>query len=210
MPLAPGTLAVTASTMTAATVEPTSAAMEAAATVEPASAAMEAAATVKSTARISAAADEAASARKATSTIKAASTIETTSVAPAPPVAPTSAPSTPAPSSPTPGSSPAIPGAGTDEEAINEPVGPVIAIRRACVRIVAVVPISTVGWGITDSNSHRDLCVRWLRNRQRQRQYCNQCQVFCVLHGHPLWQIQSFRSACFPLSQLSLFSESLY
>jgi hypothetical protein len=114
-------------------------------------------------------------------TVKAASADESTAVAIA---APTVAP---APATVAPTASPAIPWAGTDKHSACEPIRPVIAVRRASVRIVPVVAVgayrccSDVAW--TDSHAHRDLRLRVC---QRQHQNRDQSQIFHVPHLIPL------------------------
>ena len=68
------------------------------------------------------------------------------------------------------------PGAGPDEDATVEVRRPVVAVRRASVRRVAVisvltsrgVPIAAVVCGASDTDAHRNLCVRLFGNRRHQ------------------------------------------
>lgn len=111
---------------TTATVEPAASTMETATAVEPAG-------PMKPSA-VGPVTSEAA--RVTAPPVSCSSVVSAASVvAPAPivSVAPAAAPSM----------SPAIPGAGADEHAAGEPVRPVVTVRRASVRIISVVAVST-------------------------------------------------------------------
>jgi hypothetical protein len=75
-----------------------------------------------------------------------------------------------------------IPRAGTDEHSTREPARPIIAIRRASVRIVSVVTVGTNGGGSyarrdrTHSNADRNLGVSVSRNSKKQ--HSQQCSIF--------------------------------
>ena len=82
------------------------------------------------------------------------------------------------------------PRASTDENTTNKPVGTIVAIGSAGIRIVSVVSISTDRSNShrpnADSNSH--LCLRIC---QRYHQYRQQCYVFQITHNHLLLLIRS-------------------
>jgi hypothetical protein len=54
------------------------------------------------------------------------------------------------------------PGTGSDEDAVVEPVGPVIAVRRAFIRRIVKIPVRA-GWGYSDADADRDLGRRGRR-----------------------------------------------
>jgi hypothetical protein len=118
----------------------------------------------------------------------------------------------PAPSAavPTPSAiTPAIPGSYADEEAIREPAGPVVSVRRAGVRSIVVITIGAVrrvavgccrilrgrislDWvgGIswdTDSHSYRNLRVRRRRRHQNDAEYSQQRKIFEKPHLVTSW-----------------------
>ena len=82
-----------------------------------------------------------------------------------------------------------IPGAGTDEGAADEPVRPVVAVRRACVGVIRVVAVGA-GWFHTDghgsdthANSYANLRLGRLRgNHQGNGEHCHRTKNFCVSH----------------------------
>jgi hypothetical protein len=104
-------------------------------------------------------------------------------------------PATPSPATPSPELSrmaPVVPRACADEDAANEVIRPVEAIRRAGVRIVIVIAIraywracSNVARPNPDANSNSNLC---LRISHRQHQHRQQRKIFQVTHNHPLLQ----------------------
>src|ERR1700728_2159404 len=49
------------------------------------------------------------------------------------------------------------PGAGSDEDSVGEPVGPVVAVGRAIIRSIVKVPVRA-DWGYSDADG--DLCGR--------------------------------------------------
>jgi len=163
----------TVESTTAATVESAASTMDRATTMETASrAAVEAA---------SRTACKATSAGKAASTVKTSSTDESASAPPA---------STPAatPTTPTPRASPAIPRPGANKHSARKPIRPVVAVRRASVRCVVVIPVlayrRSANISVSRSISHTHADLR-LRIRQRQHQSTYQRQIFQVTHGDP-------------------------
>jgi hypothetical protein len=150
------------------------AAVSAATTVETAAATVETATAMNRAAveaanrpaRISAASDESTSADEPASTRKPASADKATS-------APTRAPSAASPVS-------VIPGPGADEHSAYEPVRPVIAVRRASIRIIVVVSVRAHRWSANiarpESHPHSNPDLR-LRVSQRQHQDTHQSQI---------------------------------
>jgi len=75
------------------------------------------------------------------------------------------------------------PRASPDEDAASKPVGTVVAVRRASVRIVSVVSVRACRRYAdrTDSNSHCDLRLRVSHWNHQHRQQRN---IFQVTHNH--------------------------
>ncbi len=90
---------------------------------------------------------------------KTTSAVEAMSVAPASTTpTPTASPSPAAPTTPAPGSpSPTVPGTGADKDSVRKPRRPVIAVRRASVRIVAVIAIRAAGRSVSYPDAHCNL-----------------------------------------------------
>jgi hypothetical protein len=181
-------LAMTAATVSATAVEPaTSAAVESAATVESttaaevraaaatesaSSAAGKAAASCKATASVEAATE--ATASEPATTVKAAS-----ESAAAEEVAATEAPST-------------EPGAGTDEDATDEVVRAVVAVRGASVRVISVITvIANRRWAViaatviatTDADPDGKLCIGVGRGQKHEcKANANKSKIFEITH----------------------------
>jgi hypothetical protein len=84
-----------------------------------------------------------------------------------------------------------IPGAGADEDATGEVIRPIVAVRSAGVRIVAVVPVSADrrgadgavygAYSYSNSNPYLRLGIACSK-----KQYSQQCNIFQVTHIVPL------------------------
>jgi hypothetical protein len=90
------------------------------------------------------------------------------------------------------------PGAGTDKHAAYKVVWPVIAIRRAGIRIVAVVTV-VAHWSRskacavhgTYSNAHGKLCPRVSCGKEQNPQQCSVFEISHVLASYPAWKSYS-------------------
>lgn len=111
-------------------------------------------------------------------------------------------PVTPAAAAPATSPSPVIPGAGADEDSTDKPVRAVVAIRRAVVGIVRIVPPCAFWWTVvvgsgnhrrSDSDSHGDLGLR--RRNNRKGKHCNHCQQHQAISPHDTLHVPpDFRS----------------
>jgi hypothetical protein len=81
-----------------------------------------------------------------------------------------------------------VPGTGADEYAAHKPIRPPISIRRACIGIIRVVPISTNRWRVINSVRRADLnadCNLSVRINCRNGQNDQQGKIFQVSHVNP-------------------------
>jgi hypothetical protein len=125
--------------------------------------------------RKSASAYNSTSTSKPTSAYKSTSTHKSTSAD-----EPTSAPAAATPAT-APTAVPAPPRTSADKQSTRKPVRPVVAIRRAGIRVISVVAVRACRLCI---HSHANRNLR-LRITQRQHQNRNQSQIFHVPHGVP-------------------------
>jgi hypothetical protein len=72
------------------------------------------------------------------------------------------------------------PGAGSDEHATSEPLGPIVAVRGAVVRGKVVIAIRANWFG---SDIHRDLCACGARNAQQSANQRRKGKKFPITHG---------------------------
>lgn len=75
------------------------------------------------------------------------------------------------------------PRAGADKDAAGEPAWPIVAIRRARVRVISVVAVgaharwTNVSWAADPHADHNSLCMRIRCANQANAKYCENSQV---------------------------------
>jgi len=79
-----------------------------------------------------------------------------------------------------------VPGTGADEDAVREPVRPIVSVRRARVRRVIIVAIRTSGWSAdisgAKSHAHTHSNLRLRLDQRKRHQHTQQQKIFKVAH----------------------------
>jgi hypothetical protein len=107
--------------------------------------------------------------------------------------------------------SPAGPGTSADKDPVREPARTVVAVGRATIRIVRVIPIRTnrrASRIAAEADTHSDP-NRSLRIRERHCQQSKQCNISQILHGEtPFSSHSAIRGCDSPSEALQLFVSS--